>query len=65
MARHDKALASSRAENTRVPQSEMDLLPTRPSAIARNLSGPFLGTAPMGSMMVGSSMPGRMNSIAP
>ena len=61
----DNAAARSRAVKSREPQSAIDLFPSRPSAMSRNLSGPFLGTAPFGSMMVGSGCPGCTNSIAP
>jgi hypothetical protein len=45
MARHDSALANSCAGNIRVPQSEMDLFPSLPSATARG-GGPGVGAGP-------------------
>ena len=51
--------------NKRVPHAGMVLFPTRPSAMSRNSSLPFLGTEPLGSMMMGSWWPGRMASKAP
>jgi hypothetical protein len=65
MARHRSEAANSRAENRRVPHLGMDLLPVRASEMSRNSSLPFLGTVPLGSMMVGSEWPGRMASVAP
>ena len=51
--------------NSRVPHLGMDMFPSRASEMSRNLSGPFLGTAPFGSTIVGGGCPGRMASAAP